>query len=137
MKQDFPTGEAPKQAATFISRFMKVKGEFSQSNIECLGGCTHRQPLGGRKWSPSSLENWRDHSPVRAISSVRSVCYGIVPSLYNFFGILEKITLTLAHSLLQLGKWDSPCMRYLKSQGCLWEICHMRSIFLLLKNYTC
>jgi len=33
MKREFPTGETPKQAATFISQFMKVKSEFTQSDF--------------------------------------------------------------------------------------------------------
>ena len=33
MKKKFPTGETPKQAVTFISRFMKVKVEFPLSNF--------------------------------------------------------------------------------------------------------
>jgi len=31
--QGFPTGETPKQAATFISRFMEVKGVIPQSDF--------------------------------------------------------------------------------------------------------
>ena len=34
LKQKFPTSETPKQVATFISRFMEVKGEFPQSNFQ-------------------------------------------------------------------------------------------------------
>jgi len=37
MKQEFPTCETPKQAATFISRFMKVMGEFSQCDFRAPG----------------------------------------------------------------------------------------------------
>ena len=37
MKLEFLTGETPKQAATFTSRFMKVKGEFSQSDFQTPG----------------------------------------------------------------------------------------------------
>ena len=37
MKQEFLTGEVPKQAATFISRFMEVKGEFPPSDFQAHG----------------------------------------------------------------------------------------------------
>ena len=33
MKQEFPTGETPKQPAIFIIRFMEVKCEFPQSDF--------------------------------------------------------------------------------------------------------
>jgi len=33
MKQEFLMGETPKQVATFISQFMKVKDEFPQSDF--------------------------------------------------------------------------------------------------------
>ena len=32
IKQEFPTGETPMQATTFISRFMEVNGKFPQSD---------------------------------------------------------------------------------------------------------
>ena len=38
MKQEFLTGEIPKQGATFISRFMEVKVEFPMSDFWMLGG---------------------------------------------------------------------------------------------------
>jgi len=60
MKQEFPTGEIPKQAATFISRFMKIKGEFPNLIFGHQDGCTRQQPLGRRKWSALSSRNWRN-----------------------------------------------------------------------------
>ena len=37
MKQEFPTSKSPKQVTTFISQFMKMKGEFSQSDFQAPG----------------------------------------------------------------------------------------------------
>jgi len=37
MKQEFLTGETPKQATTFISRFMEVEDEFPQSDFQAPG----------------------------------------------------------------------------------------------------
>jgi len=61
MKQEFPTWETPKQAATFISKFMEVKGEFSQSDFRTPRWCTRRKPLGRRRWSALSSRSWRNH----------------------------------------------------------------------------
>jgi len=47
MKQEFPTSETPKQATIFISRFMEVKGEFSQSDFRTPG------------WVHSTKTTWR------------------------------------------------------------------------------
>ena len=46
MKQEFLTCEPPKDAATFISRFMKMKGEFPQSDF--------RAP----RWVYSTVTSW-------------------------------------------------------------------------------
>ena len=46
MKQEFPIGETPKQAATFISRFMEVKGKFPKSDFQTPG------------WVHSSKTTW-------------------------------------------------------------------------------
>ena len=49
MKQEFPTSGTPKQAATFISRFMKVKGEFPQSDFWVPGWMYSTTTLGRRR----------------------------------------------------------------------------------------
>jgi len=46
MKQEFPTSGTPKQAATFISRFMKVKGKFPQSDFWVPGWMYSTTTLG-------------------------------------------------------------------------------------------
>ena len=91
MKQEFPTSETPKQAATFICRFMEVKGEFLQSDFRTPG------------WVHSTKTNWwvmmasfvlQELEELllqcRLYQAVRAVCYEITPSHYNFFVMLEK-----------------------------------------------
>ena len=60
-KQEFLMGETPKQAATFISRFMEVKVNFLSLTSKRPDGCIQRQALGEQKWFLSSSENWRSH----------------------------------------------------------------------------
>ena len=50
MKQEFPTGETPKQAATFISQFMKEKDDSPNLTFGNQDGCTRQAPFGGRRW---------------------------------------------------------------------------------------
>jgi len=91
MKQEFPTGENPKQAVTFISRFIEVKGKFSQSDFWAQG------------WVYSTKTSWWEkmvcfvlkelEEPLlqcRLYHAIRIVCYGITLSHYNFFTMLEK-----------------------------------------------
>ena len=37
MRQEYPKGETPKQANTFISKFMEAKGDFPKSEFQALG----------------------------------------------------------------------------------------------------
>ena len=105
MKQEFPMGETPKQAATFISRFMKVKCEFPQSDFRAPGWvCSTTTSWWAKMVSFVLRELEEPLLQCGLYPMVKSVCYKIILSYYNFFGILEKITRTLAHSLLQLGQ---------------------------------
>ena len=94
MKQEFPTGETPKEAASFINRFMEVKGEFSQSDFRVLG------------WVYLTIASWWAKMVCFVLKQleepllqcglyhvVRAVYYIITPSYYNFFAILEKYNL--------------------------------------------
>ena len=91
MKQEFPIGKIPKQAVTFISRFMEVKGKFSQSDFRAPG------------WVYSTTTSWwakmvcfvlkkleKSLLQYGLYHAIRAACYGITLSHYNFFTMPEK-----------------------------------------------
>jgi len=61
IKQEFPTGKSPKQAGTFISRFMEVKGDFPQSDFRVPGWVHSTKTSWWPKMVASSSRNWRSH----------------------------------------------------------------------------
>ena len=67
-KQKFLTGKTPKQAVTFISWFMEVKGEFSQSNFQGPGWVYSTTILVGEDGLLHPQGIGRITAPVRVIS---------------------------------------------------------------------
>jgi len=87
---EYPTGETPQLAATFINQFLKVRGDFP----------TDFRPLG---WVHSSDKSWWGKmvgfvltelgdllKQARLYHAVRVVQHGVPQSSHHFYGILER-----------------------------------------------
>ena len=61
IRQKFPTGKTPKQAATFIRRFMEVKSEFPPSDIQVPRWVHSTMTFRGRRWFALLSNNWKKH----------------------------------------------------------------------------
>lgn len=91
VRQEFPTGETPKQANLFINKFMRVRGEFPAGEFR-TGGWMHRSTH-THWWSRmveyvlTKLQLPLERSGL--YHAVRAVQYGIPLSTHHFFAILE------------------------------------------------
>ena len=91
MRQEFPTGETPKQASTFISTFIKVKDDFSKSDFRVPGWVHSSNTTWWARIVRFVLRELKEPSLECGLyHAVRAVRYGIAPIHYHFFMILEK-----------------------------------------------
>jgi len=90
IRAEYPTGETPQLAATFINQFMKVRGDFP----------TDFRPLGWVHFSDKSwwgkmvdfvlteLKNLLKQTGL--YQAVRAIQYSISQSSHHFYGVLER-----------------------------------------------
>ena len=117
VKAEYPTGETPQLAATFIKQFLNVRGDFPLKFY--VTGWVHSTD---KNWWGRmvgfALAEFRDLLLQSGLyGAVRAVQYGILQSTQIFYTILERYNPETCTFFTPLGKWDSSFMRYMKSQG--------------------
>ena len=126
VRHEYPRGKTPKQANSFINRFMAVKGEFPLSEFQAMGWVHPSQ----RKWwtrlaSYVTKQLRESLLQLGLYSAVRAVQHGIPHSLTIFFAMLELYN---PDTLL-----STKCMKFL---DCRWVSCLMKSMSLVQRSFT-
>ena len=94
MRHEYPRGETPKQANSFISWFMSSKGEFTSFEFQTIGWVHSLQ----RTWWTRIVKYiteqlWKPLLQTSLYLAVRAIKYGTKPSHYHFFAMMELYNL--------------------------------------------
>ena len=117
VRAEYPTGETPQLATTFIRQFLDVRGDFPPE-FHAITGFTLLKKRGGARMVGFSLTEFEDLLLQAGLYwAVRAVQYGIPQSIQHFYAILEHTIQRPARYSLQSGRWGLPSMRRTKSQG--------------------
>ena len=89
VRTEYPKGETPQQASTFINQFLKVRGDFP-ADFHPLGRVYSTDKSWWGRMVGFVLTELGDLlKQVRLYHSVRAVQYGLQQSSHHIYGVLE------------------------------------------------
>ena len=136
VRAEYPKGETPQLAATFINQFLKVRGDF----------LADFHPLG---WVHSIDKSWWGRmvgfvlaelgdllKQVGLYHSVRAVRYGLLQSFHNFFGVLEHYNPLTGTFFTPVGEMGLALHELYEVSGLVMEMPLMKSTSRPLRSFT-
>ena len=123
MKQKFSTRKTPKQAETFINRFIEVKDEFPKSYFQAPKWVNSSKATNERGQSSSSSESWRSHCFSTGCTMPSGPYRARLPQVIIISSpCMLSTTQSPAPSSPWSERWGLPCMRCSKSLGYPWDL---------------
>ena len=133
--KEYPLGEAPSPAKTFVKRFLEKKGEFPAQGFR-TPGWVHSPAAGWwaqmTKFVLKELET--PLAQAGLLVPVRATEFGIIQSHFHFFSILEKYNPDSCTFFTPVGELGFALHEMHEVSGLVLGICRMKSLFLARRN---